>query len=142
MKTSINGISLIKKYEGSKLKAYRCPANVLTIGYGHTGKDVFEGLIIDQKKADELLIKDLEKFEKQINSLSLSVNQNKFDALISFTYNLGFGSLQKSTLLKKIKENPNDVTIKDEFMKWTRAGGKVLQGLVNRRKSEYELYVK
>lgn len=142
MKTGQAGKELIKQFEGCRLRSYICPAGVLTIGYGHTGKDVVEDMIITEKKADELLCNDLVIFEKQLNSLELPINQNQFDALISFIFNLGFGSLLKSTLLKKIKVNPLDPTISSEFVKWNKAGGVVLSGLMKRRRSEAELYFK
>lgn len=148
MKASKNAIDLIKKYEGLYLNAYICPAGVPTIGYGTIrypdGKPVKLGEKITMKKAEELLIWEVEKIATQIPALN--VNQNQYDALVSFTYNLGIGNLLKSTLYKKCKANPDDLTIKDEFMKWTKARVKgelkTLKGLVKRRTEEYELYAK
>lgn len=139
MKTSQKGIDLIKKFEGLKLYAYLCPANVWTIGYGTT-KDVKPGMTITEIEAENLLKRDLEKFENQVNSLNLPFNQNQFDAIVSFTYNLGFGNLKSSTLLKKATANVNDDTIRIEFLKWVYAGGKKLEGLVKRRAAEHKLY--
>lgn len=142
MKISSTGIDLIKHFENCHLTSYLCPANIWTIGYGHTGGDVMENIIISQEQAESLLISDLNYFEDRINSLKLPLNQNQFDALISFTFNLGYGNLLKSTLLKKAKINVNDLTISQEFMKWNKAGGKELKGLTLRRKAESDLYFK
>lgn len=139
MKTSDKGINLIKAYEGLVLTAYKCPADIWTIGYGHT-KDVKPGQIITALQADEFLKQDLQMFEKAVNDHNLNINQNQFDALVSFTYNVGPGNLQKSTLLKKAKQNANDPTIAIEFAKWNKGGGRILPGLVKRRESESKLY--
>lgn len=138
MKTSQNGIELIKKFEGCKLTAYRDAVGVLTIGYGHTG-NVKEGQKITKKKAEELLIKDLEKFETGVNLLILAkyrFNQNEFDALVSFAYNLGLGNLKKLT--KNGKRNKGQIA--DAIPLYNKAGGKVLSGLVKRRKAERDLF--
>ena len=139
MTTSENGIELIKKFEGCKLTAYRDPVGVLTIGYGHTG-DVKEGQKITQKKADDLLKKDLDKFETGVNLLILAkyrFSQNEFDALVSFAYNLGLGNLKKLTGNGK----RNKGQIADAIPLYNKAGGKVLSGLVKRRKAEQELFL-
>lgn len=146
MKPSKKAIDIIKKYEGLYLNAYLCPASVPTIGYGTIrypdGKAVKLGEKITMKKAEELLTWEVEKIVTQIPVLN--VNQNQYDALVSFTYNLGIGNLLKSTLFKKVKANPDDPTIKNEFLKWTKARVKgelkTLKGLVRRRTEEYELY--
>lgn len=138
MKTSQNGIELIKKFEGCELTAYRDAVGVLTIGYGHAG-DVKEGQKITKKKAEELLIKDLEKFETGVNLLILAkyrFNQNEFDALVSFAYNLGLGNLKKLT--KNGKRNKGQIA--DAIPLYNKAGGKVLSGLVKRRKAERDLF--
>jgi lysozyme len=111
VETSANGILLIKGSESCKLKAYLDSVNVPTIGYGHT-EDVKMGDIIDQETADEFLVYDLKGVEKDINSLKLNLNQNQFDSLVDFTFNLGFGSLLSSTLLKLIKSA--DTTIDEK----------------------------
>ena len=140
MKTGENGIELIKQFEGCKLTAYLCPAKVLTIGYGHT-HNVKKGQIITQLEADNLLKEDLTTFEKGITTLVRSnINQNQFDALVSFAFNLGLANFKSSTLLKKVNANPNDTTIKNEFSKWNKGGGKILAGLIKRRESEAELF--
>ena len=147
MKTGINGINLIKKYEGIRHKAYLCPANIPTIGYGTTiypnGQKVKLGDLCTSEQATEYLTHDLRQTEQQIGLVVKSaLSQNQFDALVSFTYNLGIGNLTKSTLLKKINLTPYDPSIMDEFLKWNKAGGRVLQGLTNRRKEESQLYFK
>ena len=139
MKTSEKGINLIKKFEGCKLTAYKCPAGIWTIGYGHT-RNVHKGEVIIQQQADELLKQDLLVYEEGINVMKLNINQNQYDSLVSFAFNLGLGALQKSTLLKRIKVNPNDTKIKDEFLRWSYAGGKQLKGLLLRRQAECDLY--
>lgn len=139
MKLSTNGLQLIKKFEGCKLKAYKCPAGIWTIGYGSTGPHVEEGKVITQQVADNLLFEDVERFERQIDSLKLPLKQNQFDALVSFSFNLGFGSLLKSTLLKKIKAG-DFKQAKLEFLKWNKAGGKELAGLTKRREAESKLF--
>lgn len=145
-KTSDKGIELIKRFEGLSLKPYLCPANVPTIGYGNTfyknGKKVtLNDKPITEQKAVEMLRQSLEKFEQYVDSYTTdSITQEQFDALVSFCYNLGPANLKSSTLLKKVNANTNDETIKDEFLKWTKAGGRKLAGLVKRREAEAALY--
>jgi lysozyme len=139
MKISEKGINIIKKFEGCKLTSYKCPAGVWTIGYGHI-RNVHKGAVITQQQAEELLKQDLSVYEAGVNAMQLNVNQNQYDALISFAFNLGLSALGKSTLLKKIRLNANDITIKYEFMKWVNAGGKQCYGLVKRRQAECDLY--
>lgn len=147
MKVSKECLDLVKKFEGLKLEAYLCPAKVPTIGYGSTfypdGQKVKLGQKISLDKAEELLLWELNEVANQIR---VALPQSKFDALVSFAYNLGVGNLKKSTLFKKVLANHNDPTIKDEFMKWTKAkvNGElvVLKGLVKRRESESNLYFK
>lgn len=139
------GYDLIKKYEGCELKAYLCPAKIPTIGYGNTiyenGTKVKIGDQITQQRAEELLLHIGKYFETEIKKLvKVTLTDNQLGALLSFTYNLGVGNLRVSTLLKKINANPNDPAIKDEFLKWNKAGGKVLAGLTKRRQSESDLY--
>lgn len=145
-KVSKKGLELIKKYEGFRAEPYKCPAGVPTIGYGATyypdGKRVkMTDKPITEKEATDLLKQMIIPFEKAVDSYCIdTINQNQFDALVSFAYNVGTNALKNSTLLKKLNVNVNDPTIKDEFMKWVKAGGKTLKGLVNRRKEESELY--
>jgi lysozyme len=140
MKTSKRGIDLLKAHEGLRLTAYKCPAGVLTIGYGHTGTDVTAGKTITQAEAEQLLRNDLAWAEEAVNSELPGINQNQFDALVSFTYNVGAGAFKGSTLLRKAKANANDPAIRSEFSKWKKGGGQVLPGLVKRRAAEAELY--
>ncbi len=139
MTTSDLGIELIKKHEGFRSKAYRCSANVLTIGFGHT-LNVKPTDVITLDEAEHFLRQDVEFAEKEVNKHNLNINQNQFDALVSFVFSLGVGNFARSTLLRKIKSNPDDPTIRKEFERWIYAGGKVLNGLVRRRKEEAELY--
>ena len=144
-KTATRGIELIKEFEGCRLTAYKCPAGVLTIGYGHTGtvdgKAVASGMTITAAKATELLRADLAKFEAAVNSyVTAPITQNMFDALVSFTYNCGAGALKSSTLLKKLNARDYDGAAA-EFPKWNKVGGKVLNGLVRRRAREQQLFL-
>lgn len=134
-------IELVKRFEGLFLKAYVCPAGVLTIGYGHTGKYVTKGLVISKEKADELLENDLEKFATGVSSLvKVSLNENQFGALVSFAFNVGIGAFGSSTLLKKLNAG-NFSGAASEFARWNKAGGIVLGGLVSRREAEKELFL-
>jgi lysozyme len=144
MQTSKAGVDLIKKFEGRRLAAYRCPAGVWTIGYGHTtdagSPKVVPGMVISATQADEILKQDLRQYEEGVTRLlKVSVTQGQFDALVSFAYNCGVGALQKSTLLKKINADRH-ANVPAEFMKWTRAAGKELPGLVRRRRAEAALW--
>jgi lysozyme len=142
------GVELIKLFEGFKSKPYKCPAGIPTIGYGATfypnGKKVtMSDKAITEQEATDLLKNMLKTFEKYVDSYCIdTINQNQFDALVSFAYNLGPANLKSSTLLKKVNTNPNDETIRAEFMKWVKAGGKTLKGLVRRREAEANLYFK
>jgi len=132
----------IKEFEGLRLQAYRCAAGVLTIGYGHTGRDVKDGMEITSERADELFEQDVAEFEHILDASldGLYLSQHRYDALLSFSYNVGIGALRKSTLYRKVCSNPSDPSIRGEFMRWTRAGGKVQQGLVRRREWEARRY--
>ena len=139
MKTSPKGIALIKEFEGLRLKAYLCPGGVWTIGYGHTA-GVKPGMVISEAQAEEYLKADLISFERYLNGLGLALNQNQFDALISFIYNVGTGNFSNSTLLRKVRANPQDNSIMDEFLRWVYSKGRVLPGLQRRRLAEMKLY--
>jgi lysozyme len=139
------GKDLIKSYEGLRLESYKCSANKDTIGFGNTfyedGRPVKPGDKITLDRANQLFDFIIAKFAAKVKQLVKSdINENQFAALVSFAYNCGVGNLQNSTLLKKVNANPDDPTIADEFMKWTKAGGKQLGGLVKRRKAESNLY--
>lgn len=139
MKTSEEGKALIKKFEGCELEAYQCSANVWTIGYGHTA-GVNEGDVCTQEDADRMLAEDLEEFEGYVReAVNVPLEQNEFDALIAWTYNLGPGSLQSSTMLKRINESNFD-EVPNEMRRWNKSGGQVLDGLVRRREAEALLF--
>ena len=139
MNTSPKGIALIKEFEGLRLKAYKCPGGVWTIGYGHTA-GVKPGMVITEAQAEEYLKANLIAFERYLNGLGLALNQNQFDALISFIYNVGTGNFSNSTLLRKVRANPQDNSIMDEFLRWVYSKGRVLPGLQRRRLAEMKLY--
>ena len=139
MNTSPKGIALIKEFDGLRLKAYQCPGGVWTIGYGHTA-GVKPGMVITEAQAEEYLKADLIAFERYLNGLGLALNQNQFDALISFIYNVGTGNFSRSTLLRKVRANPQDNSIMDEFLRWVYSKGRVLPGLQRRRLAEMKLY--
>ena len=140
------GYLLITKHEGLKLKPYLCPAKIPTIGYGNTyysdGKRVtLLDKDITKQQAFDMFKEIANRFAKRVDALVTSnINQNQFNALVSFAYNVGTGNFSSSTLLKKVNRNPDDLTIKDEFLRWNKAGGKVLNGLTNRRNEEADLY--
>lgn len=146
MKTSNPGINLIKSFEGLRLKAYDDGVGVWTIGFGTikypNGVRVKKGDTCSDAQAEQYLRNDLVTFENAINKLvKVSLTQNQFDALVSFTYNLGETNLASSTLLKKL--NAKDCKgAAAEFPRWNKAGGKVLNGLVKRRNAEMELFLK
>lgn len=147
-KISQAGLDLIKKYEGFFSKPYLCPANVPTIGYGATyyedGRKVtLKDTPITEQRASELLLNVLKEYEKAVDSYTRDdINQNQFDSLVCFAYNVGVNALKSSTLLKLINANPNDPEIRMQFLRWNKAAGKVLKGLTKRRESEAELYFK
>ncbi len=139
MKTSLEGIDLIKHFEGCELEAYKCPAGVWTIGYGHI-KGVQQGDVITEQQADDMLVEELEEYENYIHNLvNCPLNQNQFDALVSWVYNLGSSNLQASTLLKVL--NAGDYAgVPAQMLRWNKAGGKVLEGLTRRRQAEADLF--
>ena len=141
MQVSSVGRKAIEGYEGLRLTAYQDSVGVWTIGYGHTGPDVHEGLTITQEQADQLLSADLHKFEEGVSHLvRVPINQNQFDALVSFAFNLGLGSLGRSTLLKLL--NSRDYKgAADQFLKWIYAGHEELPGLVIRRRAERAMFL-
>ena len=136
MKISDNGLNIITEFEGCQLKAYRCPAGVLTIGYGHTGSDVTAGLTITKDQAIKLLKKDISKFEKKVEKYNsiYNWNQNQFDAMVSFAFNVGSIDQLTDNGKRSIKEISSKITA------YNKAGGKVLAGLTRRRAKEIELF--
>lgn len=139
MQTSQRGIDLIKSFEGLRLSAYKCPADVWTIGYGTTA-GVQPGQTITKERAEELLREDVKRFEAQVLRLvKVPLTQGQHDALVSFVYNLGAGNLSNSTLLRLL--NAGDYAgAAAQFDRWNKAGGKVLAGLVRRRAAERALF--
>lgn len=133
------GLPLIKNFEGCKLEAYLDIVGVPTIGYGET-EDVCMGMFITQDEADAMLSKKYDKLESDILGLGVSLNENQLGALVSFAYNLGLGALKSSTLLKKLRNK--DPSAVDEFVRWNKAGGKVVAGLTRRRLAEVALFNK
>lgn len=139
MKASIDAYELIKQFEGLRLEAYLCPAGIWTIGYGHTS-GVSPNSFITIQEADEYLHRDVATIEMQLNKLNLSLRQCQWDAIVSFVFNVGIGNFKASTLLAKIRINPDDNSIMDEFLRWVYANGKVIRGLQKRRLTEMKLY--
>ncbi len=139
MKASQQAYNLIREFEGLRLTAYRCPSGIWTVGYGHTA-NVVPGTTITQLQANLLLQEDITQCENTLNKYNLALTQNMYDALISFIYNVGPGNFHRSALLSKIKANPYDSSISDEFLKWIHSCGKPLAGLQRRRMAEMKLY--
>ena len=139
------GIAIIRKYEGLRLQAYICPSGLPTIGFGATffenGTRVQLGDKITRDRADQLLFFQVKLFAEEVRrTVKSNINENQLGALVSFCFNVGGAAFGKSTLARKVNANPNDSTIRNEFMRWTRGGGKVLPGLVKRREEEANLY--
>ena len=145
MKISSSGLDLIKHFEGFEPEAYLCPAGLLTIGYGSTGKHVTRGQTITQAGATALLARDVVRFENAVNKLGVTLTQNQFDALVAFVYNVGESSFNASTLVKRLKAG--DMTgAAAQFGVWNKARVKgvltVLKGLTTRRAAEAALFRK
>ena len=139
MKISVEGLALIKKFEGLELNAYQCAAGVWTIGYGHT-KGVFEGQTIQKAEADEMLVEEMDEYEKAVNdAVTISIDQCMYDALVSWTYNLGPTNLKNSGMLKVLNQGRYDL-VPDEMRRWNKANGIVLDGLIKRREAEAQLF--
>ncbi len=136
---SAKGIELIKQFEGLALKAYLCPAGVLTIGYGSTGPHVKTGMVITEAQAEDLLRDDLVRFEEAVRKYCPSTTQGQYDALVSFTFNLGEKSLKDSTL-RRLHNDGDYEGAAAQFQRWNRADGKEMRGLTKRRLAEAELY--
>lgn len=139
MKISKECLEALKLFEGFRAEAYLCPAGVWTLGYGHTAR-VKKGDRITRDEAERVLREDLVPFERSVQLLGLPLKPHQFDALVDFSFNLGTEALKNSTLLRKIKANPQDRSIRSEFKRWVYAGGKVLPGLVKRRDWEARSY--
>lgn len=136
MNISKNGIDLIKKWEGLRLTAYKCPSNIWTIGYGHT-KNVKKGMTITETQAEQFLFSDLVIAEKAVNALPYKLTQGQYDSLVSFTFNCGEGNLKQLTA-----NNTRTLdTISEKMLLYNKSNGKTLQGLINRRKEEHALFI-
>lgn len=148
MKISKEGLDLIKKWESYRNHPYLCPAKIPTIGYGNTFyEDGTRVTMIDppvtRERAERLLLNVVQQFENGVNDLvKVGLTQNQFDALVSFSFNVGLTALRNSTLLKLVNINPNDPGISAQFARWNKAGGQVLKGLSRRRADESWLYTK
>lgn len=155
MNISKQGLELVRHFEGMYLRGYKCPANVWTIGYGHTGlvdgKPIHGNMVITEEKAIELLQKDMAVFENAVTKyVTVPLTQNQFDALVSFTFNVGIGKpkdaksdgtgLRGSTLLKLLNQGKYE-EVPAQLLRWNKGGGKVLAGLTRRRKAEGHLFV-
>lgn len=137
---SAKGMALTKQFEGLRLVAYQDQVGVWTIGYGHTGPDVHAGLVITQSQADALLQSDMTHAVACVNQyVTVGINQNQFDALVDFSFNLGCGSLHGSTLLTRINAGEFDLAA-EQFLLWDHAGGVVVPGLLMRRQAEMALF--
>lgn len=139
-KINAAGLDLIKSFEGLRLKAYICPANVWTIGYGSTGPHVKAGMTITQKEAERLLLDDLERFEAGVDKLLGNATDDQFSACVSLAFNIGLSAFARSTVLKRHKLK-NHVGAANAFLLWNRGGGMILKGLVRRREAERRLYL-
>lgn len=140
MRTSDRGLSLIKSFEGLRLQAYQDAVGVWTIGYGAT-RGVKAGMAISKDQAERMLVNDVQRFEPDIDRLvKVPLSQNQWDALMSFVYNLGAANLESSTLLRLLNQG-DYAGAADQFPRWNRAGGKVLQGLVKRRAAERAMFL-
>lgn len=140
--TSNIGIEIIKSFEGFSASAYHCPSGILTIGYGHVilKNEKYDHISIEE--GEEILKRDLLKIERSVSkNIITPLFQNQFDALVSLTFNIGPGALQRSSLRQKINREAPICDIKDEFFKWVYSRGRVIPGLVKRRKLESEIYI-
>ena len=141
MKSSEKIRTFIKNQEGLRLNAYLCPARVWTIGYGHTGSEIVKGLVITKEQAEKYFNNDILIHENNVSRLvKVPLNQNQFDALVSFEYNVGYGNFSSSTLLKLLNQKKYTLAA-EQFGRWVYANKKVLPGLVKRRKYERDFFV-
>jgi len=139
--TSQEGINLIKSFEGLRLENYYCASGVMTVGYGHTGSDVYDGMTITEAEAEALLRKDLKRFEAAVSELiTRELKQQEFDAIVSFAFNCGIGALQDSTFRARINRGDDKQRcFREEFPKWVNGANGPLPGLVRRREAEVHL---
>jgi lysozyme len=135
-------VDLVRRFEGRKLVAYKCPAGVWTIGYGQTGPDIVEGTQWTIWQCEDRLKVALAQFAEAVDELAaVELTDNQRAALISFTYNIGAGNLKKSTLLSLLNQGKTDEAA-EQFLKWNKGGGRVLAGLTVRRAAERDLFLK
>lgn len=144
MRISENGIEFIRQLEGEKLTAYPDIVGIWTIGVGHTGfvdcKPVARGMAITKEKSKELLTADLKRFESAVNdAVKVTLTQNQFDALVSLAFNIGEGAFARSTLVNKLNAGDKKGAA-EQFLVWKNAGGRVSQGLLNRRQKEKAMF--
>lgn len=139
MKTSKEGIDFIKSFEKLRLQAYLCEANKLTIGYGHT-RNVKIGQTCTVAEAEQMLAEDIAIAEKAVNTIKQELTQNQYDSLVSLCFNIGNENFKTSTLYKKVNADPNDSTIKGEFVRWVWCKKKKSKGLTRRRIEEAKIY--
>jgi lysozyme len=140
VRLSADGVDLIHHFEGCRLKAYRCPAGVLTIGWGHTGDDVRADSVWTQQQADEAFTRDIERYERGVLScVTVALQQHQFDALVSFAYNCGLGNLRGSTLLAMLNRGDFEGAA-GQFIRWISKGKPAEKGLTKRRKAETLLF--
>lgn len=140
MTTSVEGKRLIKNFEGLRLEAYKCPAGVPTIGYGHT-KGVKIGQKITAAQAEDYLVEDIGPIERELNNLEINFRQEQFDALVSWIFNLGLGNFRHSTMLIRISTDASDVEITDQMVRWVNSTGSPLIGLKKRRIAEANMFL-
>ena len=140
MTTSSKGKDLIKQFEDLRLDAYRCPAGIPTIGWGHT-KGVRMGQHITVAQAEDMLVEDIAPLERILNGMKINFRQEQFDALVSWIFNLGAGKFRNSTMYKRILANANDEEVTDQLVKWTYSGKQQLPGLMKRRVEEANLFL-
>jgi lysozyme len=142
VRLSQTGLDLIKEFEGLRLKAYSDIGGVPTIGYGTTGPDIKLGMEVTKAEAEDLLRADVAAFERGVSNLvKVAINQNEFDALVSFSYNVGLNALQTSTLLRLLNANADRAVVASEFLRWNKVGTQVVEGLTRRRKAEQALFL-
>lgn len=142
MRCNPEGIALIKKWEGCKLTAYKCPAGKWTIGYGCTGPTIKEGMTLSQEACELMLMAKLTEVERYVSSyLKLEATPNEFSAMVSLAYNVGPEKFRKSTLLRAFNTGLRDAAA-NEFMKWVYVGQNRSLGLKKRRAEERELFLK
>jgi lysozyme len=140
MKTNQKGLDLIKSFEGLRLHSYQDSVGIWTIGYGSTGADIIAGMTWTEAQADARMAQDLAKFEQGVSeALTVTVTENQFAAMVALAYNVGLGNFKSSTLLKKVNAQDFAEAAK-QFLRWNKAGGKVLAGLTRRREAEKALF--